>query len=102
MVRLAKGPHLMATPVYLSASPTAHRPAVPPQGRSGPMTSDTFQLQREATGGPKWLTTTAYAILAAIVAVWVALTAWALRQAEPERASRAPTPRPRRRVSIAT
>ena len=83
LVRLAKGPHLMAMPVYLSASPTANRPAVPPRSRSGPMTSDTFQLQREATGGPKWLTSTAYVILASIVASWLALTAWALRRAQP-------------------
>jgi hypothetical protein len=85
LVRLAKGPHLMAMPVYLSAS-TANRPAVPPQSRSGPMTSDTFQLQREATGGPKWLTSTAYLILAAIVATWLALTCWALRRAQPRAA----------------
>jgi hypothetical protein len=83
LVRLAKGPHLMAMPVYLAPSPTADRPAVPPQARSGAMTSDTFQLQREATGGPTWLTSTAYLILAAIVASWLALTSWALRRAQP-------------------
>ena len=83
LVRLAKGPHLMAMPVYLSASPTANRPAVLPRSRSGAMTSDTFQLQREATGGPRWLTSTAYVILASIVASWLALTAWALRRAQP-------------------
>jgi hypothetical protein len=93
LVRLAKGPHLMAMPVYLSASPTANRPAVPAHSRAGAMTSDTFQLQREATGGPKWLTTTAYAILAAIVATWLALTCWALRRAEPDRPRRAKAPR---------
>jgi hypothetical protein len=73
----------MAMPVYLSASPTANRPAVPPHARTGAMTSDTFQLQREATGGPTWLTSTAYLILASIVASWVALTSWALRRAQP-------------------
>jgi hypothetical protein len=83
LVRLAKGPHLMATPVYLAASPTAGRQAVPPRSRAGVMTSDTFQLQREATGGPRWLTSTAYLILASIVASWLALTAWALRRAQP-------------------
>jgi len=83
LVRLAKGPHLMAMPVYLSASPTSNRPAIPPRSRSGPMTSDTFQLQREATGGPTWLTSTAYLILASIVASWLALTSWALRRAQP-------------------
>jgi hypothetical protein len=83
LVRLAKGSHLMAIPVYLSASPTANRPAVPPRSRSGAMTSDTFQLQREATGGPTWLTSTAYLILAGIVASWLALTSWALRRAQP-------------------
>jgi hypothetical protein len=83
LVRLAKGSHLMAMPVYLSASPTSNRPAVPPHSRSGAMTSDTFQLQREATGGPRWLTSTAYLILASIVASWLALAAWALRRAQP-------------------
>ena len=83
----------MAMPVYLSASPTANRPAILARSRAGALTSDTFQLQREATGGPKWLTTTADAILAAIVATWLALTCWALRRAEPERPRRAPAPR---------
>ena len=47
------------------------------------LTSDTFLLQREATGGPKWLTSTAYLVLATIVAAWLALTCWALRRAQP-------------------
>ena len=67
--------------------------AVLARSRACALTSDTFQFQREATGGPKWLTTTAYAILAAIVATWLALTWWALRRAEPERPRREPTPR---------
>jgi hypothetical protein len=50
--------------------------------RKSAMTSDTFQLQREATGGPRWLTGIAY-VLASIVASWLALTAWALRRAQP-------------------
>jgi hypothetical protein len=83
MVRLAKGSHLMATPVYLPAEPLSGRAGVPVARRGGPMTSDTYQLQREATGGPGWLTTIAYAILAAIVALWVGLTAWNLRRIEP-------------------
>jgi AcrR family transcriptional regulator len=73
MVRLAKGSHLMALPVYLLPSPQSHRPGIPVAARSGPMVADTFLLQREARGGPAWLTTTAYAILAAIVAVWLGL-----------------------------
>src|SRR5919204_2379221 len=83
MLRLAKGTHIMALLVYLPPSPEAHRPGVPVAARSGPMTADTFLLQREARGGPGWLTTTAYAVLAAIVAVWLALLTWALRMAEP-------------------
>jgi hypothetical protein len=83
MLRLAKGTHLMALPVYLPPSPEANRPGVPVAARSGPMTSDTFILQREARGGPRWLTTTAYAILACIVALWLALLTWALGLAEP-------------------
>jgi hypothetical protein len=47
------------------------------------MTADTFVLQREARGGPRWLTTTAYAVLALIVAIWLALLTWALGLAEP-------------------
>jgi hypothetical protein len=83
MVRLAKGTHIMALPVYLPASPQGNRPGVPLAARSGPMTADTFILQREARGGPAWLTTTAYAVLAVIVAIWLGLLTWALGLAEP-------------------
>ena len=85
MLRLAKGTHLMALPVYLPPSPQSDRAGVPVAPRSGPMASDTFILQREARGGPKWLTTTAYAVLGVVVAVWLGLLAWALGLAEPRR-----------------
>ena len=93
ILRLAKGSHLMGLPVYLPASPESGRPGVAPRPRSGPMVADTFLLQREATGGPGGLTSTAYAVLAAIVATWLVLLAWALRLAEPPRpaAARAAT-----------
>jgi hypothetical protein len=93
MLRLAKGPHVMALPIYLPPSPQAKRPGIPVAARSGPMVADTYLLQREARGGPAWLTTTAYAVLAAIVAVWLALLTWALGLAEP----RAPA---RRRATV--
>jgi hypothetical protein len=83
LLRLAKGSHLEALPVYLPAAPPSGRAGIPVAARSGPMVADTFLLQREARGGPGWLTTTAYAVLAGIVAVWLALLAWALRLAEP-------------------
>jgi hypothetical protein len=95
MLRLAKGTHIMALPVYLPASPQSHRPGVPVAARSGPMVSDTFILQREARGGAAWLTTTAYAILATVVAVWLGLLAWALGLAEPRR-------QPRQRATVAS
>jgi hypothetical protein len=85
MLRLARGSHLMGMAVYLPASPQSGRPGVPVAARAGAMPADTFLLQREATGGPGWLEATAYAALAAIVAVWLALVAWALRRAEPPR-----------------
>jgi hypothetical protein len=88
MVRLARGSHLMGAPVYLPPSPQAGRPGVPVGARSGAMTSDTFLLQREATGGPGWLEAVAYAVLAAVVAIWLALVAWALGLAEPRGAVR--------------
>jgi hypothetical protein len=88
MLRLAKGTHLMAMPVYLPPSPQAKRAGVPARPRSGAMQADTFILQREARGGPRWLTTTAYAILGVVVAVWLALLAWALGLAEPGRQAR--------------
>ena len=53
------------------------------------MGADTFLLQREATGGPGWLQAVAYGALAAIVAVWLALVAWALGLAEPRAGARA-------------
>jgi len=89
MVRLAKGSHLEALPVYLPPAPQSGRPGVPVAARSGPMVADTFLLQREARGGPGWLTTTAYAVLAAIVAVWLGLLTWALGLAEPRGEARA-------------
>ena len=95
MLRLAKGTHLMALPVYLPPSPQSDRAGVPVAPRSGPMASDTFILQREARGGPAWLTTTAYAILGIVVAVWLGLLTWALGLAEPRR-------QPRRRATVAS
>jgi hypothetical protein len=89
MVRLARGSHLMGMPVYLPPSPQASRAGVPVAARSGVMTADTFLLQREATGGPGWLQAVAYAVLAAMVAVWLALVAWALGLAEPRDGVRA-------------
>jgi hypothetical protein len=83
MLRLAKGSHLQALPVYLPPSPQSGRPGVPLAARSGRMAADTFLLQREARGGPGWLTTAAYAVLAAIVALWLGLLTWALGLAEP-------------------
>jgi uncharacterized membrane protein len=64
------------------------RPAVAPVARSGTLRADTFLLQREATGGSPWLETAAYAVLAAVVAAWLALLAWALALAEPRRGPR--------------
>jgi hypothetical protein len=72
----------MGAPVYMPPSPQADRPGIPVRARSGALVSETFLLQREARGGPAWLELTAYALLAVIVAVWVALIAWALRAAE--------------------
>jgi hypothetical protein len=88
MLRLAKGTHLMALPVYLPPSPQADRAGVPVRPRAGLMQADTFILQREARGGPAWLTTTAYAVLGIVVAVWLGLLAWALGLAEPRRHAR--------------
>jgi hypothetical protein len=85
MLRLARGSHLMGMAVYLPPSPQAGRPGVPVAARAGAMPADTFLLQREATGGPGWLEATAYGALAALVAVWLALVAWALKRAEPPR-----------------
>jgi hypothetical protein len=88
MLRLANGTHIMGMPIYMPASPQGNRPGVPVAARSGPMVADTYLLQREARGGPAWLTTTAYAVLAVIVAIWLALLTWALGLAEPNRAAR--------------
>jgi hypothetical protein len=93
MLRLARGTHLMALPVYLPPSPQADRAGVPVRPRAGLMAADTFILQREARGGPAWLTTTAYAVLGIVVAVWLGLLAWALGLAEPGR-------HPRQRATV--
>jgi hypothetical protein len=88
MLRLAKGSHLMGLPVFLPPSPVSGRPGEPVAARAGVLRSDTFLLQREATGGPGWLQAVAYGALAAIVVVWLALVAWALGLAEPHAAER--------------
>jgi hypothetical protein len=88
MLRLARGSHLMGLAVYLPPSPQSGRPGVAVAPRSAALTSDTFLLQREATGGPAWLQTVAYAVLAVVVAVWLALVAWALGLAEPRDGAR--------------
>ena len=87
MLRLAKGTHLMGLaglPAALAAGPP---PGRPPRARArARCTADTFILQREARGGPRWLTTTGLRRPGAIVvAVWLALLAWALGLAEPRR-----------------
>jgi hypothetical protein len=88
LVRLARGKDLMAMPVYLPASPEGGRPAEQAVARSGPLPSDTFQLQREARGGPAWLTTLAYLLLLLVVCGWMAVTAWSVRLAERPAAAR--------------
>ena len=96
MLRLAHGDHLMALPVYLPASPEAHRPAVPVAVLSGALTSDTFQLQREARGGAAWIKAIAYSLLAAFVLLWLVLTAASLRALERAPRPSPPGPRPER------
>jgi hypothetical protein len=98
MLRLARGDHLMALPVYLPAAPEASRSAVPVAVRSGPFTSDTFQLQREARGGAAWVKVIAYSVLAAFVALWLALTAASLRALERARPGQRERERPRARA----
>jgi len=88
MLRLAQGSHLMGLAVYLPPSPESGRPGAPAVPRAGAMGADTFLLQREATGGPGWLQAVAYGALAMIVAVWLALVAWALGLAEPRAGAR--------------
>ena len=92
MLRLAKGTHLMALPVYLPPSPQAGRPAFP-RAAFGPMPPTLHPAARGAWR-PAWLTTTAYAVLGVVVAVWLGLLAWALGLAEP----RAPPPSARYRA----
>ena len=100
LLRLAHGSHLMALPVFLPPSPQSGRAGVPVAARSQELTSDTFQLQREATGGPAWLTTLAYALLAGMAGLWLGITAWGLRagEADPRRRTR---PRARGRLAAA-
>src|SRR3954447_664865 len=102
LLRLAHGPHLMAMPVRQHAVPQSGRPEVPATPRSGPLTSETFQLQREATGGPGWLTAAAYSLLAGIAAGWIALSAWSLRLAQGPRRRREEPARGRRQAAATT
>ena len=88
-LRLAKGSNMAAIPVYLPASPESGRPAEALKVRDQAFGSETFLLQREATGGEPWVETLAYSILAGIVALWLALTAWSVKLTE--RRSRLPS-----------
>jgi hypothetical protein len=96
-LRLGKGSNLAAIPVYLPASPPSGRPAEELVRRDQAFGSETFLLQREATGGEPWVETLAYSMLAGIVALWLALTAWSVLLVErPRRGSALPPGLPAR------
>jgi hypothetical protein len=101
LVRIARGSHLMALPVFLPREPLTGKPGAPAVARAGAMTSDTEQLQRESRGGPAWLTTLAYSLLAGIVAAWIAAACWSLRllEAPPSTRRRHGRTRPPRTVA---
>jgi hypothetical protein len=81
-LRLARGSNMAAIPVYLPESPQSGRAAEELKRRDEAFGSETFLLQREATGGEPWVETLAYSILAGIVALWLALSAWSVTLVE--------------------
>ena len=95
MLRLAKGTHLMALPVYLPPSPQANRAGVPGAPALGADAGRHLHPAARGARRPAWLTTTAYAVLGVVVAVWLGLLAWALGLAEPRR-------QPRQRATVAS
>ncbi|MDQ6928331.1 MAG: hypothetical protein M3159_06670 [Actinomycetota bacterium] len=81
VVSLARGNELMAAPVYLPADPEIGGPAIPalPE-RTTSFVRNTTLLLREQHGGPVWPALAAYAGLASLVVLWVALMAFIARR----------------------
>jgi hypothetical protein len=81
MIRLHDGNSLTALPIYLprdQAIPVGETPAPAQFTRS--FTNEHQLLQREARGGPTFLTALAYSVVAGIALSLLALLAWALHR----------------------
>jgi hypothetical protein len=79
IARLHDGRTLAALPIFLPEDAAIPAPEVPAEAAfTRTFVADKEILQREFTGGAAWLTTLAYAVLAAIAIGWIALVAWGL------------------------
>jgi hypothetical protein len=74
MVGLQRGDEVMGVPVYMPADPEINAPEIPavPERRA-PFVRNTVLLLREARSGPPGVANLAYAGVATVVLVWVAL-----------------------------
>lgn len=92
LLRVHTGSSMAAAPIFLPAD--AGIPAAQVRARSGPvaLVREKSILQREATGGSPGMERVAYAVLAAIGAIWLAAMGWGLRRLDPVVAPR-PVPR---------
>ncbi len=86
LVRLHDGRVMVAAPLYLPEDPAIPASEVPADDEARrPFVADSELLLREARPAPGWLTTTAYAAMAAIAAAWIASLAWGTRRLRSER-----------------
>ncbi|MEJ7765515.1 MAG: hypothetical protein WKF86_08465 [Acidimicrobiales bacterium] len=90
MVGLQRGDEVMAAPIYLPADPEIGASAVPAQTeRRVPFSLNTDILLREGKDGPAWPALAAYAGVALVLALWLALFTRAASGVRPP--SRSPT-----------
>ncbi|MGH3441880.1 MAG: hypothetical protein ACRDUY_07530 [Nitriliruptorales bacterium] len=74
----------MAAPIYMPEDPAISAAEIPAEERmTRDFVVDRLLLQREAKEVPAWLTTTANALLFAILVLWIATFGWGLRRLEP-------------------
>jgi hypothetical protein len=95
MLRVENGRGVRAVPIYMPADAAIPAPAVTaPHEFTRPFVRDKQVLQREAKPGVGWLSVPAYAVLLAIVVLWLSVMAWGLRRLATVDDAR-DTPRPR-------
>jgi hypothetical protein len=90
LLRLHRGAEMMAVPIFLPADPDIDEPEVPAVDRTVAFSSERAFLLRETHGGNGWLSPVIHLTLVAVVALWAAAFAAAVRHLAPVRRSGPP------------